>query len=114
MSPLDQDAALAQGANPNGVMNYASPGAGPARHSDFAYEPELEGSSYQTAPITSLALARWTWAVAGLLIGALLGFLCATGGGFKAVSEVQISGSAGPDEVKSLGQSVSTMLHSDD
>src|SRR3954452_16736069 len=112
MSPLDQDAL--SGHNAHGMMGYVDQGAAMSRRAELGYEPELEGSSYQTAPITSLALARWTWAVAGLLIGALLGFLSATGGGFKAVSEVQISGSASPDEVKSLGQSLSTMLHSDD
>src|SRR4051794_14370392 len=105
MSPLDQDAALAQGASPNGVMNFASAGAGPARHSDFAYEPELEGSSYQAAPITSLALARWTWAVVGLLIGILLGFLSATGGGYKATATIQINNDGGDStSVKTLGR----------
>src|SRR5512140_3795012 len=105
MSPLDQDAALAYGANPNGVMpNYASGAPSSARQNDLAYEPELEGSSYQTAPITSLALARWTWAVVGLLIGALLGFLSATGGGWKASATIQINASsADPTAVKSVG-----------
>ena len=113
MSPLDQDAALAQGA-PNGVMmNYGAPAPAPARHSDLAYEPELEGSSYQAAPITSLALARWTWAVAGLLIGTLLGFLSATGGGWKATATLQINTGTDPNSVKTIGETLQAMVGAD-
>jgi len=111
MSPLDQDAALAQGA-PNGVMmNYGAPAPQMPRHTDLAYEPELEGSSYQSAPITSLALARWTWAVAGLLIGTLLGFLSATGGGWKATATLQINASG--TDVKTIGQTLQAMAGAD-
>jgi hypothetical protein len=114
MSPLDQDAALAQGASHNGAMPYAAPAGPIARHSEAAYEPELEGSSYQTAPITSLALARWTWAVVGLLIGTLLGFLSATGGGWKATATVQInSAKADATAVKTVGQTLQAMALSD-
>jgi hypothetical protein len=112
MSPLDQDAALSQGTVSNGVMNYGPPGQGASRRTDAAYEPELEGSSYQAAPITSLALARWTWAVAGLLIGTLLGFLSATGGGWKATSTLQIN-SEDPNALKALGQTYQASALSD-
>jgi len=107
MSPLDQDAALAHGATANGAQSYAVPAAGVARHHDVSFEPELEGSSYQTAPITSLALARWTWAVAGLLIGTLLGFLSATGGGWKSTATIQINGANGDaNAIKTVGQTL--------
>ena len=63
---------------------------------DRGYEPstappELEGSGYQSAPITALALARWSWAVAGLLVGGVLGWAAvATGGGYSGTAVVQI------------------------
>jgi hypothetical protein len=114
MSPLDQDAAYAQGTAPNGAMAYADYGAGQSRPADLGYEPELEGSSYQTAPITSLALARWTWAVVGLLIGAILGFLSATGGGWKSTALLQINSSGiDPNAIKSYGQTLQSMAVSD-
>jgi hypothetical protein len=111
---LDQDA-LATGRNPNGMMmGYQDPGQGHSRH-DLAYEPELEGSSYQTALITSLAIARWTWAVVGLLVGALLGFLSATGGGYKSTSVVQLTNDGGDTTVlKSTAQTIQQMAGSDD
>jgi hypothetical protein len=112
MSPLDQDAALAQGVSPNGAMAYADRGAGPSRHPEMTYEPELEGSSYQTAPITSLALARWSWAVLGLVIGAALGFLSATGGGWQATSTLQIN-SSDPNTIASLGAGLQATATSD-
>ncbi|HEY6796688.1 MAG TPA: hypothetical protein VI248_18595 [Kineosporiaceae bacterium] len=113
MSPLDQDAALAHGASQNG-MPYAAPVGGVARHSDVAYEPELEGSTYQTAPITSLALARWSWAVVGLLIGTLLGFLSATGGGWKATATIQINNAQGDAQgIKTTGQTLQAAAASD-
>jgi len=53
--------------------------------------PELEGGRYQVAPITSLALARWTWAVAGLLVGATLGWIAVSGtGAYRGTAVVQI------------------------
>jgi len=114
MNPLDQDAALAHGGNPNGVLPYGAVPPGPARHSEVGYEPELEGSSYQTAPITSLALARWTWAVAGLIIGALLGLLSATGGEWKATATLQInSSSSDPNALTSTGTSLQNEVTAD-
>jgi len=114
MSPLDQDAALASGAGANGVMGYPSSAPALSRHSDAAYEPELEGSSYQTAPITSLALARWTWAVVGLILGAVLGSFSATGGGFKASATLQImSTSADANAIKTVGQTLAATASDD-
>ena len=53
--------------------------------------PELEGSRYQVAPITSLALARWTWAVLGLMVGATLGWVAVSGtGAYRGTAVVQI------------------------
>src|SRR3954447_3515329 len=112
MSPLDQDAL--SGHNAHGMMGYVDQGAAMSRRAELGYEPELEGSSYQTAPITSLALARWTWAVVGLLIGTLLGFLSATGGGWKATATVQInSAKADATAVKTVGQTLQAMALSD-
>jgi len=60
-------------------------------------EPELEGSAYQAAPITSLALARWSWAVLGLLLGGALGYAVPTDGGYRGTAVVQIrSNGSGP------------------
>jgi hypothetical protein len=114
MSPLDQDATLASGARPNEAMAYADYGAGVSQQHELGYEPELEGSSYQTAPITSLAISRWTWAVAGLLIGAILGFLSATGGGWKSTSLLQIDqATLDPNAIKAYGQTLQVMATSD-
>ena len=113
MSPLDQEA-LNAGYGSNGSLGYADPGANMSRSADPGYEPELEGSTYQTAPITSLALARWSWAVAGLLVGALLGFLSATGGGFKATAQLQINANVDPNAVKSIGQTLQGTVYADD
>jgi hypothetical protein len=114
MSPLDQDATLASGARPTGAMAYADYGAGVSQHNELGYEPELEGSSYQTAPITSLAISRWTWAVAGLLIGAILGFLSATGGGWKSTALLQIDqASIDPNGMKAYAQTLQVMATSD-
>jgi hypothetical protein len=113
MSPLDQEAALAQGHHPNGMAR-GDRGASIPRHNDTSFDPELEGSTYQTAPITSLAMARWTWAVVGLLIGTLLGFLSATGGGWKATATLQIN-EKGLDTTttKTVGQTLQATAVSD-
>jgi hypothetical protein len=89
----------------------APPPGWDARHAEISYEPELEGSSYQTAPITSLALARWTWAVAGLLVGAVLGLLAARGGGYEATSTLQIANST--DTTTAAGTTVEALATSD-
>lgn len=113
MSPFDQDATLAS-AHPNNVMAHGGHGAPLSRRSEFAFEPELEGSNYQTAPITSLALARWTWAVAGLLIGTLLGVLSAVGGGFKATATLQFTTTdPAATGATSVGKTLETLAGSD-
>jgi hypothetical protein len=113
MSPLEQEAALAGGGRPNGMTAYADRGTALPRHTESGFDPELEGSTYQTAPITSLALSRWTWAVAGLLIGTLLGFLSATGGGWKASATLQINGGSDSNSVKTAGQTLQATAVSD-
>jgi hypothetical protein len=54
-----------------------------------ALAPALEGGDYQVAPITALALARWPWAVAGLVIGAVLGWFAVSGGGYCGTAVLQ-------------------------
>jgi hypothetical protein len=112
MSALDQQADFAGIGNPNGATLHNSRGGGAVpRHSDPAMEPELEGSSYQTAPITALALARWTWAVIGMVLGLALGYVAAGGGGYQAVAMVKLP--AGAADLKTTGTTFANEATSD-
>jgi hypothetical protein len=113
MSPLEQGAASSEDqgqADPPGTPSQPAQPAGPG---GLAFEAELEGSSYQTAPITSLALARWTWAVVGMVIGALLGVLASVGGGYKATAAVQFSSTEGQQSPTGAGKSLEIQVSSD-
>ena len=104
MSPFEQGpTSAAGGGRPAGQPAFA----------EAAFEPELEGSSYQTAPITSLALARWPWAVVGLLIGALLGVLASVGGGYKASAAIQFTTDGGQQSSTGIGKSLEAQAASD-
>src|SRR4051812_19593411 len=75
-------------------------------------EWELEGSSYQTAPFTSLALARWTWAVLGLLVGTMIGLLASTGGQYRATASVQLNRGGDATSQKAAGQGLANVVTS--
>ncbi|MDQ1286684.1 MAG: hypothetical protein QG622_249 [Actinomycetota bacterium] len=84
-----------------------------SRNTDAGFDPELEGSSYQTAPITSLAIARWTWSAIGAVVGVMLGFLSSLGGGFQATATLQVVGDMNADDASSIGKTLEALASSD-
>jgi hypothetical protein len=85
-------------------------------HGDGSAEPALENPGYQAAPVTALAMARWTWAVFGALIGVLIGLAAASGGGEKGTATLQLRQPAAADQAagqKSTGQAVAALAKSD-
>lgn len=64
--------------------------------------------------MTSLALARWSWAVAGLLLGAALGWFVVSGGGYRGTAVLQIrSQASGTGPQKDSTPGIAALVSSD-